>query len=115
MLLRQANTEDRVVSTPSPFQPTSRQEDARMNTYAVIYRLRPCSVRSETVLPSIFTSATARGLRSFFPPASRDFIISTNRETLMPPPVDPAHAPTIIRIISTQRENSGQRLKSTVA
>jgi hypothetical protein len=37
------------------------------------------------------------------------------RETLMPPPVEPAQLPTNISSTSSQRENSGQASKSAVA
>ena len=39
----------------------------------------------------------------------------TTRATLMPPPVEPAQAPTNIKITRMARENSGQALKSAVA
>ena len=38
----------------------------------------------------------------------------TRRETLRPPPVEPADAPTIIRNARITRENSGQRSKFSV-
>ena len=37
------------------------------------------------------------------------------RETLRPPPVDPAQAPMTMSSTRVCLENSGQRLKSTVA
>ncbi len=38
----------------------------------------------------------------------------TIRETLKPPPVEPAHAPMTIKKHRITRLNSGHRLKSTV-
>ena len=38
-----------------------------------------------------------------------------NREALIPPPVDDAHAPMIISAIKIHFDNIGHRLKSAVA
>ena len=47
--------------------------------------------------------------------ATKDFTRISTLDTFMPPPVEPAQAPTIISKTNRCLENSGQSSKSTVA
>ena len=64
---------------------------------------------------SSLTVITALGVMIFLISAKKDFTRISPRETLKPPPVEPAQAPMIMSSTSVCLENSGQKLKSTVA
>ena len=73
------------------------------------------TTRSSTACPSIFTTLTWLGWASRFSSRFRLLHRIMTREILMPPEVEPAHAPVNISITSAIRQNVGHRAKSTVA
>ena len=115
ILLRQAIIAVVVDSRSKPSNESKRTEPHMIARYATIYAVTPDKVSSETTFPFILTRQTARGwiMRrvSFF----TIFPINNKREILIPPPVEPAHAPTNIKSTRIILEKLGQRLKSAAA
>ena len=67
-------------------------------------------VLSFILFPFTFTIVIAFGCNMFFTCFFMLFNIINNRETLIPPPVDPAHAPITIRHNNIVLDSSGHRL-----
>ena len=114
MLLNVARTAVSVVLPSKLSSDTSSTDAITRNTYRMRYVLTERMLSREMGLPSICMTLTVCGWsrRWISARAARKRIMS--RETFRPPPVDPAHAPMIIKNTKITRDSSGQRLKSTV-
>ena len=92
----------------------SRKETALMIKLASIKTQTPLMMRLSSTLPFIITLRTERGCSIRLTSLAVALMPITKRATLIPPPVEPADAPTTISSSSMPRESSGQLLKSAV-
>ena len=93
---------------------TINTENENKTMYAIMNIFTDRSVGSSIICPSICTFFIVRGWRILDISPNIDFTIMTIRDTFIPPPVLPAHAPMNIRSTRICLENSGNKLKSVV-
>ena len=114
MLPVQAITDESVVIMSRPSSETMSIDAAMTIIYVAKKTEMPLTTGSSTVLRSSLTVSTLRGLIAFLMSRKPLFRRTMSLETLIPPPVEPAHAPTIIRNNRTNFAIIGQVSKLAV-
>ena len=100
----------------SRFSNEINNTDAKnINAYTTKYEYAKSSTCLSTDFPSTFIVVTLLGLTIFFILHFADFISIIIRDIFIPPPVDPAHAPTTINSNNNICDSVGHIPKSVVA
>lgn len=94
---------------------TTRKDVTITPNIIVVYVVTPCTVSSDTVVPSTFKVVTVPGESVLFNPLMKFLKIIIILEIFSPPAVEPTHPPMNININNRCCDSFGQALISTVA